>query len=521
MALARMGVRCVLTEPTDWLGGQLTTQAVPPDEHPWIECGDGPATASATYLDYRRRVRRWYRDHRPLADAALNNAKLNPGGGWVSHLCHEPRIGMQVIEQMLGPGRAAGLIDVRLHHRPIGADVQGDRVRTVLFEHIQTGARLEVEPAYVLDATELGDVLSLAAVEHDIGSDGSKRYGEMHARRVDPDPQDQQSFCWCFALEHRLGEDHTIDRPAEYERWASYRPTLDPPWPGPLFSWEILGHGGQPRTLTMSSPDGPDPDHWELWRYRRIANPAIYRPDAAHVYPEVSLINWVQMDYFQKPLLGVSKAEQDAALQGARSQSLAFLYWLQTTAPRPDGGQGWPGLRLRGDELGTTDGFAKAPYIREPRRLRAMLMVTEAHVGVEQRLAEGARPTPSGRARVQTHHFADAVGIGSYHLDLHPTTGGFSGMYVESCPYEIPLRALIPLRMTNLLASGKCLGVSHLANGCFRLHPTEWAVGEAAGTAAGTLVSVGGPVQSLIDQTEAVQSGIVDAGSATRWPMLI
>ena len=37
LAALRLGRRVVLTEETDWIGGQLTTQAVPPDEHPWIE----------------------------------------------------------------------------------------------------------------------------------------------------------------------------------------------------------------------------------------------------------------------------------------------------------------------------------------------------------------------------------------------------------------------------------------------------------------------------------------------------
>jgi FAD-dependent oxidoreductase family protein len=27
----------VLTQEYDWLGGQLTSQAVPPDEHTWVE----------------------------------------------------------------------------------------------------------------------------------------------------------------------------------------------------------------------------------------------------------------------------------------------------------------------------------------------------------------------------------------------------------------------------------------------------------------------------------------------------
>ena len=37
LAALRTGRTVVLTEPTDWIGGQLTSQAVPPDEHPWIE----------------------------------------------------------------------------------------------------------------------------------------------------------------------------------------------------------------------------------------------------------------------------------------------------------------------------------------------------------------------------------------------------------------------------------------------------------------------------------------------------
>src|SRR5262245_26949683 len=37
LAAARAGRRVILTEETDWIGGQLTSQAVPPDEHPWIE----------------------------------------------------------------------------------------------------------------------------------------------------------------------------------------------------------------------------------------------------------------------------------------------------------------------------------------------------------------------------------------------------------------------------------------------------------------------------------------------------
>ena len=39
LAATRMGKRVVLASRFDWIGGQLTSQAVPPDENAWIEEG--------------------------------------------------------------------------------------------------------------------------------------------------------------------------------------------------------------------------------------------------------------------------------------------------------------------------------------------------------------------------------------------------------------------------------------------------------------------------------------------------
>jgi hypothetical protein len=522
LALTARGIRCVMTEPTAWVGGQLTSQGVPPDENRWIEGAEGVQSATASYLAFRERVRAYYRAHRPLTDSAAHADHLNPGNGWVSRLCHEPRIGHEVLRAMLAPALAEGLLDLRLHHTPTAAEADGDRIRAVTFLDHETGDTLHIEGEVYLDATETGDLYPLAGVEHFFGADGSNRFGELHARRPEPDPGDQQSFCWCFALEHRPGEDHTTDPPDRYAWWRDYTPDLQPEWTGPLFSWTIPGHDGEPRELPMIPPTpGEEPGNaWELWRYRRIVDPAIVRAEHRPDFPEVSLVNWVQMDYWQKPLLGVDDADRDAALAGAREQSLCFLHWLRTEAPRADGGRGYPGLKLRGDELGTGDGFAMAPYIREPRRLDALQMVTEAHVGSEQRLAEGA-PRLDGPVEVGGEPFADSVGIGSYHLDLHPTTGGFSGMYVPSCPFRIPLGALIPKRVTNLIAAGKALGVSHIANGCFRLHPVEWAVGEAAGHAVAQCLASGiSPAGLHADpaHVRALQSALSVARVPIAWP---
>jgi hypothetical protein len=153
---------------------------------------------------------------------------------------------------------------------------------------------------------------------------------------------------------------------------------------------------------------------------------------------------------------------------------------MQTEAPRPDGGAGWRGLRLRRDLVGTDDGLAMAPYIRESRRIRAEFTVLEQHVGTDARMALTGEP----RERVSAEAYDDSVGVGSYRIDLHPSSGGDNYIDVSSLPFQIPLGALIPRRVENLLAGCKNLGTTHITNGCYRLHPVEWNIGEAAGALA-------------------------------------
>jgi hypothetical protein len=152
---------------------------------------------------------------------------------------------------------------------------------------------------------------------------------------------------------------------------------------------------------------------------------------------------------------------------------------MQTEAPQANGKRGWRGLRLRGDVMGTEsrDGLAMAPYIRESRRIRALFTVTENHVGVEARgKLLGKKP-----GEFTAEKFADSVGTGSYRIDLHPSTGGDNYIDIASLPFQVPLGALIPQRVENLLPACKNIGTTHITNGCYRLHPVEWSVGEAVG----------------------------------------
>ena len=542
LALAKAGIDAIIIEPTPMIGGQLTAQAVPPDEHAWIE-GNGPYApqgfhaANASYINLRSRIRHWYRKHANLTPTATADPLLNPGNGWVSRLCFEPRIAESILRDMLNQAgarfvnltQAAQTQGVRIitSCTLLSADTDRDTIRAVRVRD-NDAHETTIHADVFLDATELGDLIAAANAEHALGAESQSVYNELHARTDLPpgatiDRRDQQACTWCFALEHHPGQDHTIDQPPNYNTWRTLIPDMQPPWTGPLFSWLVPSHNDAGRiTLPLiPAPDEPPNDTLELWRYRRIVD----RSNHTDARPDVSLFNVVQMDQFLEPLIDDRDAPSigghPRALALAREQSLCFLHWMQTEAPRHDDKPaGYPGLKLNTTTLGTTDGFAHAVYVREPRRLIAQHMLTEAHIGFDQRLAE-RKFDPATHPLGIAEHFDDPIAVGHYPIDLHPTAAGRNNVYVRACPFSVPMSALVPQRITNLLAAGKSLGVSHIANGCTRLHPVEWNIGEAAAHAAALHIKDNIPFTHMTDKHRAythLRDSLHSAGACLRWP---
>ena len=78
LAACRAGHRVVLTEETLWLGGQLTSQAVPPDEHPWIE----ESGCTRSYREFRDTVRSRFIQEFPVTAATAGwSAGRRAGSG--------------------------------------------------------------------------------------------------------------------------------------------------------------------------------------------------------------------------------------------------------------------------------------------------------------------------------------------------------------------------------------------------------------------------------------------------------
>lgn len=474
LAAARSGLRVLLSEETDWIGGQLTAQAVPPDEHRWIE----QFGCTATYRQLREGIRDYYRRWYPLTATARARSDFNPGAGRVSRLCAEPRVALAVLEAMVAPYRSSGQLELLIEHRPVAATVDGDTVTSVTLLGQRSGDEVVVSARYVLDATETGDLLPMTGTEYVIGFESAADTGEPSAPDK-ADPLNMQAVSWCFALDYLEGEDHTIEKPETYDFWREYRL---PYWPDRMLSLTAP----DPQTLeprhrvVTPNPDddlegmyGRNVTHAhrnDLWTFRRILAHPNFRAGA--FASDISLVNWPMIDYVEGPLFEIDEAEAARHAEGSRQMSLSFLYWLQTEMPRPDGGTGLPGLRLRPDVTGTPDGLAKAAYIRESRRIAAAYTIVEQDVSLAIRGEAGART------------YSDSVGVGMYRIDLHPSTGGDNYIDVGACPFQIPLGSLIPQRMTNLLPANKNIGSTHITNGCYRLHPVEWNIGESAGLLA-------------------------------------
>jgi len=476
-----------LTEESDWIGGQITAGGVSAlDENRFIEFAGG----TRSYYEMRERIRNHYRNNYPLTPEARAKLDLNPGSCYVSPLCFEPKVGVAVLEAMLAPHRRR----VQLFARTsiFSLDVEEGVIRSALAYRFLEKDVIRIVPRFVLDATETGELLPLAGAPYVVGSEARADTGEPHAA-VEANPSCVQSFTYPFAIDVRPDENHRIDKPSEYERFRDGQPfafrlfyQTDFGWRG-FFQYKMFGDD-------PPIPNNQSPGPFFSWR-RLLAEKNFTGPNAPG---DLALINWPRQDYRTESILDRSPLDQARILQQAKRVSLAFLYWLQTDLPRDDGdGAGYPELRLRKDVMGTEDGLSKVPYFRESRRILSKSgRVVEQDIVTEYQPGVRARP------------FGDSVGTAFYMVDIHPCGADERGRMMMPRPFQIPMGALVPQRVTNLLAAGKNIGVTHLTNGAFRLHPVEWNVGEAAATIASlTLASGAAPLPAAV-QAELAAAGV-------------
>ena len=484
LAAAGRGHSVCLTEETDWVGGQATAAGVSAlDENHFIESSG----ATRSYMDFRNRIREWYRKNRSLADGAAKLENLNPGNCYVSPLCFEPKTGVAVLDAML---KEQSKIKVFRRTAIFAMKRRGNTIESALGWQFESRKVVRLKPRFVLDATEMGDLLPLAKVPYVVGSESKLETKEPDA----PAKENRacvQSFTYPFILEHAIRPGGSAGKPANYQEIVKRQGfSLKVNYPIE-FGWagEVQYHmfGNDPPIPNNMSP-GP------FFAWRRILDRNNF---ASGVGNDLALINWPRQDYGVESPLDRDPALLAGILQRAKQTSEAFLYWLQHDVKRDDAnGSGYPELKLRPEEMGTVDGLSKYPYIRESRRILARGRVTEQDIIDE--LQSGPRSQP----------FADSIGTGFYMVDIHPCGANEHGRMRMPKPFQIPMAALLPRDPVNILPAGKDIGVTHLTNGAFRLHPVEWNIGESAAVIGSLWLEQGAEPRAAQVQVQLAALGV-------------
>jgi len=481
MTTAHAGHPVCMTEPTRWIGGQMTSQGVSAlDENEWIETSGG----NASYLILRRKIREHYRS---LLKEEPGSA-FNPGNCWVSGLCFEPRVGLHALEEMLQPYQQSKMLSVYLRAAPVRVEKQGDAIRSVVFYNFDTKLFFRLEGKIFIDATELGEFLPLAGADSITGAESRAMTGEPDAPAA-ANPKALQRFTYPFILRSAAATESK--KPAHYDENLKYFSLDSVESPQLTLHYRFFQQGAR----TPGS----------FWSYRRIVDATQFKPGA--FASDLSMINWSSNDVCDAGLLADDPIQTARAMQHGKQVALGFAWWIARAAPRDDGrGQGYGDLAVIKDAMGSQDGLSQFPYVRESRRMLALRTVREQDL------------VPKDGSVARALQFEDSVGIGYYAMDLHACDP--QPALPNSKPYQIPLTALMSRNIANLMAAAKNIGTTHFTNGAYRLHPTEWAIGVAVGEAAHEALVAAVPLHEIAQEPtrlRRLQLDLIGLGQPLVW----
>ena len=592
-----------LTEITDWVGGQISSQGTSAlDER---ETQRSLLFYPRGYLELRQRIEKHY-------------GRLNPGGCWVSYSCFMPYDGHKILFNILQDAAKTGkgtlkwfpntvIKELAITPAVAGNTVGGQQIKSAiaiqhkpaantgpintetLSQTIEDAYRYEnsarfnktiirfvpksqtpPNPAlprggnstsypplqgvtqtsspplqggarggadwYVVDATETGELIGLTDVPYRLGIDPRSPL-EPSSASPSGDPYCTQGFTYTFAMEAtKEPQQHQV--PSFYQQYAPY------------YSYELQRLASFPLVFSYRQIRSMRPDR------KRPSDPKQFP-----IYPgDISMQNWTwgndyrpgnsqdNLIYTREQLEADGQLQPGGWMGGLRTETLrrgeenakGFFYWLVTGTTDSQLGEGvkkpYPNNRfLSGlnSPMGTVHGLSKYPYMREGRRIigrpsfnqpqgftvwevdmsrtdfkadfyRENLSEEEyrnlwlAVGGLNAPpLAVGSQSVEETKSRSRATIYPDSVGIGHYAIDFHPCMTnsppeapgntereGTRKGQGQAYPFQIPLRALIPQKIDNMLVAGKSIAVSHTAAAAYRVHSFEWSAGAAAGVTA-------------------------------------
>ncbi|MGF1458016.1 MAG: FAD-dependent oxidoreductase [Leptolyngbyaceae cyanobacterium] len=548
----RTGAQTCLIELTPWLGGQVSSQGVSAiDESRSMR---QQQNFSESWRSFKRGIRSQPLDLPGWTGMSDRQYVYETNSCWVGDLCFLPQAGADAAEQYLRSTLAAAPnsrwatstafkgADFDTSGRLITAvyavqrTPQNDRylprgrLSQELYDWYAWSSTDQYEkkpirlqpPAgqrmVVIDATDTGEFIAWAQVPFRVGSDGKDVLDEPNAP-MQSNPACTQAFTYPFVM--AIVDDQ----------------------------------GGSKQALARLETGIPKDEHRRsfnmegfpmyhnrgLFNYRRIVSR--YPGEAAvsqSTTGEMTMVNWNQgndWNIMDDPLVMSPEAIQETgqyqnwmgglsiqALKNGENHALLFAEWLidnQATAE-------FPLTFLYGPDapMWTQSGLSMVPYIREGRRIigrpaygQEQFMMTERDLRVD---------IPGGREFAPT-----AVALTHYDIDIHgcryrnwqPSFEATRASVNERLarPLPIPLEALVPIGVDNLLIGGKSIAGSHIVNAMTRVHYGEWSVGAAAGATAGWLTEMAQPADLtpaqivVTNQIGDLQNYLVDQNLRYYW----
>ncbi|HEY9609442.1 FAD-dependent oxidoreductase, partial [Allocoleopsis sp.] len=431
---------------------------------------------------------------------------------------------------------------------------------------------------YVVDASETGELLALADVPYRLGID-PRSYVEPSSSSADGDQYCTQGFTYTFAMQ-ATKEPQTYQMPSfypQYEPYYSYELKRLADF-GLVYTYRRIWSPEKGETkkfggITYTAPT-PGDISMQNWTWGNDYRPGTSQDNFVYARDQLQATGQLQPGGW----MGGLRTE---ALRKAEEISQGYFYWLVAGNTDSQLGAGvkqpQPNNKfLSGldSPMGTVHGLSKYPYMREGRRLigrpaygypngfsvweidisrrdykddyyrktlspETYRSLRAALAGLESISVIGGKKSPDEvRRRTRSTIYPDSVGIGHYAIDFHPCMvmsppeapgnkereGERQGAG-QAYPFQIPLRAMIPQKIDNMLVAGKSIATSHIAAAAYRVHSFEWSSGAAAGiTAAFALEKRIAPYE-LVDQLpraepelQALRQRIENSGNPTAFP---
>lgn len=509
IASADSGADTVLIEPTDWIGGQLTSSGVPPVDEAWHKIVE--KQTGEVVLDVAK-IARDPRNMSPILRDALKQIG-NPGRGWVSRFCYQPK---SLLENHLEPEVKRHSSRLVILRETVVKELEIDGQRLLALTAIRRTANhpersysalpsTEIPDWYsrvpserfnkeiirisggksvvFIDATEWGELLALS---------GSSYLQGVELREGELDGNDRCGQSVVFGFAQRLHAAASSDRAPEVQAVG-------------------LGLGKFAERV----------DAWrKIWTYRRLLGNGS-GPTAG----DITLQNWgyeprVKNGGNDYPFGYIFLTRKDTAetvndwqggvdlrvMAAAENRAYAWHHWLKRNAPEEFAPEQ---ISLEYGVLGTSHGLSKLPYIRDTRR----------SIGLDGFILTINDLTGDARSKTgKTFH--DRIAIGSYPADVHFLDNQIYPSHIkehrETRPFYIPFRALTHRDFDNLLVAGKTMAQSFMANSATRVHPVEWSSGTAAGVIAAFMASKNATTSEVLRSIEQVQK-LIKAKTPIDW----